>query len=225
MPSKALFDGIDTSWTRVPGAGRTGEILARAQREFDDLHPERTVAALLEARPAIANAARGGQLSSDWAQWKLEEIDQAIALCAGLRTEAQADAAAFVPGGTAKISLTALNRSSLPIMLAGVHLSGWDNVDAPVKNKLLEYNKPDVTSVPLAISATQPYSQPFWLKEPHEPGSYNIPDQTLIGRADILPQVTARFDFTLNSAPFSITEPKCITAAPTPHGASMSGQW
>jgi LmbE family N-acetylglucosaminyl deacetylase len=204
MPSKTLFDGVDTSWTRVPGSGRTGELLARAQREFDDLHPEKTVATLLEARPAIASAARNGQ---QWAEWKLEEIDQAIALCAGLRTEAQADAAAYVPGATAKISLTALNRSGLPITLAGVHLSGWVDAEAPVKNKLLEYNKPDVTTVPVVISDKQPYSQPFWLKEPHEPGSYNIPDQTLIGRADILPEVTARFDFTLNSAPFSITEP------------------
>ena len=39
MPSKGLFDGIDTSWNRVPGSGRTGELLAKAQREFDDLHP------------------------------------------------------------------------------------------------------------------------------------------------------------------------------------------
>jgi hypothetical protein len=204
MPSKTLFDGIDTSWARVPGSGRAGELLAKAQREFDDLHPENTVAALLEARPAILSAARNGQ---QWAQWKLEEIDQAIALCAGLRTEAQADAAAFAPGATAKISLTALNRSALPITLAGVRLSGWGDADAPVKNKLLEYNKPDVTAVPMVIPEKQPYSQPFWLKEPHEPGSYNISDQTLIGRADILPEVTARFDFTLNSAQFSITEP------------------
>jgi LmbE family N-acetylglucosaminyl deacetylase len=219
IPSKTLFDGIDISWARVPGSGRAGELLAKAQREFDDLHPEKTVAALLEARPAIDNAARSGE---QWAQWKLEEIDQAIALCAGLRTEAQADAAAFVPGGTAKISLTALNRSTLPIMLAGVHLSGWGaldpNADAPVKNKLLEYNKPDVTAVSLTISPKQPYSQPFWLKEPHEPGSYNIPDQTLIGRADILPEVTARFDFTLNAQPFSLTEPLHYRAADPSRG-------
>jgi len=214
-PAKGLFDGIDTSWNRVPGSGRTGELLAKAQREFDDLHPEKTVAALLEARPAIASLAREGQ---QWALWKLEEIDEAIALCAGLRTEAQADAAAFVPGGTAKISLTALNRSMLPITLAAVHLTGWGEVDGPVKSKVLEYNKPDVTTVPLPISAKQPYSQPFWLKEPHEPGSYDIPDQTLIGRADILPEVTARFDFTLNSAPFSITQPMHFRGADPSRG-------
>jgi len=210
MPQKGVLDGIDTSWARVPGAGRTGELLAKAQSEFDDLHPEKTVAALLEARPAIAVLARAGQ---SWAQWKLEEIDEAMALCAGLRTEAQADAPGFVPGGTAKISLTALKRSGLPIVLAGIHLSGWADVDAGVKNKALEYNKPEVTTVPLQISATQPYSQPFWLKEPPEPGGYTIPDQRLIGRADILPEVVARFDFILNSAPFSITQPLHYRAA------------
>jgi LmbE family N-acetylglucosaminyl deacetylase len=214
-PAKGLFDGIDTSWSRVAESGRTGELLAKAQREFDDLHPEKTVATLLEARPAVAGLARAGQ---QWAQWKLEEIDEAIALCAGLRTEAQADAAAFVPGGTAKISLTALNRSTLPITLAAVHLSGWGDVDAPVKSKVLEYNKPDVTTVPVPISVKQPYSQPFWLKEPHEPGSYDIPDQTLIGRADILPEVTARFDFTLNAAPFSITQPMHFRGADPSRG-------
>jgi len=204
QPQKGVFDGIDTTWKRVSGATRPGELLAKTAREFDDRHPEKSVAALLEARAAIARLADQGQ---QWAKWKLEEIDEAIALCAGLRTEAQANAAAFVPGSTAKVSLTALNRSPLPIVLAAIHLSGWDNMDAPVKNKLLEYNKPDVTAVSLPIAASQPYSQPFWLREPHAPGSYTISDQTLIGRADILPEVVARFDFTLNSAPFSITEP------------------
>lgn len=215
MPHKSLFEGIDTSWNRVPGAGRTGELLAKAERDFDDLHPERTVATLLEARPAIANLARDG---NQWAKWKLEELDDAIALCAGLRTEAQADASAFTPGGTAKVSLTALNRSPLPIRLAGIHLSGWGAADSPSKDRLLAYNKPEVSTVSLPIPAAEAYSQPFWLREPHPPGYYNIPDQTLIGRADILPEVVARFDFLLNSAPFSITEPMHFRGADPSQG-------
>jgi LmbE family N-acetylglucosaminyl deacetylase len=211
MPHKAVFDGIDTSWTRVPGAGMTGELLAKAEQEFDELHPDQTVPVLLEARRAIAALARGeGQT---WAQWKLEEIDEAIALCAGLRAEVQADTFSFVPGSTAKISLTALNRSGLPIKLAGIHLSGWKDVDSGVRNKPLVYNQPDVTTVPVTIPANQPYSQPFWLKDPPDPGAYKIADQTLIGRADILPEVVARFDFTLNAAPFSITRPLHYRAA------------
>src|SRR5579863_2877160 len=211
MPRKAVFDAIDTSWTRVPGAGMTGELLAKAEQEFDDLHPEQTVRLLLEARRTVA--ALANDEGQKWARWKLEEIDEAIALCAGLRAEAQADAFSFVPGGTAKLSLTALNRSGLPIRLAGIHLSGWGDVDSGVRNKPLVYNKPEVTTAPVKIPVNQPYSQPFWLKEPPDPGAYKISDQTLIGRADILPEVVARFDFTLNNAPFSLTRPLHYRAA------------
>ncbi len=204
VPKKSIFEGVDTTWNRLPGGARIGAILAKAQNDFDDTHPERSVAALLEARPLIAGLAHDGE---SWAQWKLDDIDQAIALCAGIHTEAQADAAAFVPGATAKIQLTALNRSSLPLTLSEIHLSGWSDVEAPVKNKALADNRPEVTTVPLTIPPSHPYSQPFWLREPRDGYSYTISDQTLIGRADTIPEVLARFDFTLNGAPFSITTP------------------
>ncbi len=203
-PKQGLFDGIDVTWNRLPGGTRIGAILGKAQSDFDDLHPEKSVAALLEARPLVAGLAKDGIA---WAQWKLDDIDQAIALCAGIRTEVQADAPAYVPGATAKIQLTALNRSSLPITLSGIHLSGWADMDAPLKDKPLANNKPEVATVSVPISPKQPWSQPFWLKEPNDGYKYTISDQTLIGRADVIPEVLARFDFALNSAPFSITTP------------------
>lgn len=204
MPHKGIFDGIDTSWNRVPGASKAGELLAKAERDFDDQHPERTVATLMEARAIVANAARLESTPS-WAQWKLEELDEAIALCAGLHVEAEADTYSYVPGGTAKIALTALNRSPLGITLAGIHLTGWHEMDADVRNKRLEDNKPEVVRVSMPIPATQPYSDPFWLREPPDKGAYRIADQTLIGRADILPEVVAHFSFSLNGQPFALT--------------------
>ncbi len=208
QPNGNIFDGIDTSWARVPGASRVGELLAKAERDFDDLHPERTVPLLLEARGIVASLARNGEAPSgnNWAQWKLEDLDETIALAAGLRTEAEADTFGYAPGSTAKISLTSLNRSSLPIVLTGIHLSGWGgDRDADVRNKPLEDNKPEVTRIEIPVPAKQQYSQPFWLREPPESGAYRIDDQTLIGRADILPEVEARFDFMLNTQPFSLT--------------------
>ena len=204
VPQKSIFDDIDTTWNRVPGGARVGAILAKAESGFNDLHPERTVPALLEARPLVAALARNGEV---WAQWKLEDIDQAIALCAGLRTEVQADAPAYVPGATAKLQLTAINRSSLPILLTGIHLAGWGDVNVPVKNKALESNKPDITEVPVIIAANQPWSQPFWLREPRDGFDYSISHQELIGRADTVPELLARFDFSLNDATFSLTTP------------------
>jgi LmbE family N-acetylglucosaminyl deacetylase len=204
VPKKSLFEGIDVTWNRLPGGARIGVILATVQSDFDDHHPEKSVAALLEARGLIAGLANDGQT---WATWKLDDIDEAIALCAGLRTEVQADAPAYVPGATAKVQLTALNRSSLPITLKGIHLSGWADMDAPARDKVLANNQPEVETVSVPISAKQPWTQPFWMKEAHDLYTYTISDQTLIGRADTIPEVVARFDFAIGSAPFSITKP------------------
>lgn len=208
LAKKDLFDGIDTSWSRVPNSGRVSELIAAAQRDFDYRHPEKTAAALLEARPLLNDLAGSGPAGAQrWAGWKLEELDHVVALCLGLHTEAQADAPAFVPGGAAKLQLTAINRSHLPVTLTGIHLSGWGNADAAVKAKALPYNAPEVTAMTLPVPATQPWSQPFWLSRQGNGNWYDISDQALIGRADIVPEVLARFDFTLNARAFSVTEP------------------
>jgi LmbE family N-acetylglucosaminyl deacetylase len=199
-----LMDGIDTTWNRVAGGARVNEILARAQNDFDDLHPEKTVASLLVARAIVVGLAKTDDL---WAQWKLDEIDEAIALCAGLRTEAQADSFAYVPGATADMKLTAISRSHLPITLAGIHLSGWKDSDANVTDKPLAYNREETVDIKMTVPKDRAWSQPFWLRDPASGDIYDIKDQTLIGRADLIPEVTARFDFTVDGRPFSVTQP------------------
>ncbi len=217
QPQKSVLDGIDVSWKRVSGSGRVGEILAKAASDLDDQHPDRTVPALLEARKIVADLARDGQ---QWAIWKLEDLDEAIALCAGIHVEAAADAAAYVPGATAKINMIALNRSPLPVTLLREHLSGWGDADSPAKNKPLENNKLESSPVTLKVPANQPFSQPFWLREPHDAFTYTISDQTLIGRADTLPEVTAKFDFSINGTPFSLTRSIHYRYADPGHGRS-----
>ena len=199
-----LMDGIDTSWNRVPGGARVGELLTSARRDFNDTAPEKTVSTLLEARSLVSELAKNGH---QWAQWKLDEIDHAIALCAGIRAEAQANTYAYVPGATAEVRLTAINRSHLPLTLAGVHVSGWGDTEAGVKDKALAYNREETVNLKLTVPKDRPLSQPFWLRDAPNGDTYDIQDQKLIGRADTVPEVTARFDFTVDGRPFSVTEP------------------
>ncbi len=199
-----LMDGVDTTWSRLPGGARVGELLTGAKRDFNDLSPEKTVAALLEARALVLKMAEGGQ---QWAQWKLDEIDHAIALCAGLKVEAQANTFAYVPGATADVRLTAINRSRLPITLSGVHVSGWEDKDAGVKDRTLANNREETVNLKVTVPKDRPLSQPFWLRDSPDGDTYHIADQSLIGRADTVPEVTARFDFTIDGRPFSVTEP------------------
>jgi LmbE family N-acetylglucosaminyl deacetylase len=202
--ARDLLDGVDATWNRVPGGARVGELLAGALRDFDDLHPEKTVAALLDARSLVAELAKSGQ---QWAQWKLDDIDHAIALCAGLRAEAQADTYAYVPGATADVKLTTINRSHLPMVLTGIHVDGWGNRNADVNDRALAYNREETVNLKLTVPKDRAYSQPFWLRDAPDGDTYVIKDQALIGRADTVPEVTARFDFTIGGKPFSVTEP------------------
>ena len=107
---KDLFDGVDITWTRVPGGAQIGEILGGAAAGFVPEHPERTVPALLKARPLIAELAARKNI---WGIRKLVEIDEAIALCSGLWVDAEADRYATVPGGKLKVTLSAINRSNI----------------------------------------------------------------------------------------------------------------
>ena len=147
-PSGDLLDGIDASWNRVPGGAQVGKLLAAAQREFDDLHPEETVAALLDARALVVELVKSGQ---QWPLWKLDEINEAIALCAGLRVEAQADTYAYVPGAAAEVKLTAINRSHLPLVLTGIHVDGWGARNADVNDRALAYNREEAVNLKLTV--------------------------------------------------------------------------
>ena len=87
-----LFEGIDTTWNRLPGGAAVGAILDEAIRAFEPEHPEKSLPALAKARPLIA------AIDDPLAKVKLAELDEAIALCAGLWVEAQARAAGCEPG-------------------------------------------------------------------------------------------------------------------------------
>ncbi len=79
-PSGDIFDGIDTTWNRLPGGAAPGQILEQAARQFDPENPERTAALLQEARPLVA------AIRDPWAAVKLRELDQAAALSRGEET-------------------------------------------------------------------------------------------------------------------------------------------
>jgi LmbE family N-acetylglucosaminyl deacetylase len=86
-PARAdLLDGVDTTWNRLPGGAKIGELLSRAAREFAPAHPELTVPLLLEARPLIVALPK-----NVWSARKLHDLDEAIALCGGLWVDAEAD--------------------------------------------------------------------------------------------------------------------------------------
>jgi LmbE family N-acetylglucosaminyl deacetylase len=201
-PTKDAFDGIDTSWERVPAGAEIGRILSEAAHAFEPNHPERAIPLLLKAYPLIA------AIHDPWATEKLGDLGEAIALCSGLWLDANADNYAVVPGSTVEVSYTALNRSTVPMKLESLTLEGLggeSRTDAHAAE--LAANQPVNAQLKYTVPADQLYSQPFWLREAKHGDTYTISDQRLVGEPDDPPVLTLRFRIQFGGVTFDLVRP------------------
>jgi LmbE family N-acetylglucosaminyl deacetylase len=198
---KDLFDGIDTTWNRLPGGAAVAPILDQAIREFDPAHPEKSIPLLAQARPLIA------AISDPLAKVKLAELDETLARCAGVWAEAQAHSPEVAPGSTLAVTTTVLNRSSAAVSLAGAFVEGFWNQPLDVKPSVLGNNRSATIELSRAVPADQPYSQPYWLAKPPSGDVYTVDDQQLRGMADTPPVLRVRLRLTVGGAPIEIVRP------------------
>jgi LmbE family N-acetylglucosaminyl deacetylase len=196
-----LFDGIDTTWNRLPGGAAIGLILERAIREFEPAHPEKAIPALAQARPLIA------AIADPLARIKLAELDETMARCAGIWAEAQARAAEVAPGATLEVTATVMNRSPEQVALDGAQVEGIWNEPLEVQPARLGYNQSARVEFSRAVPAAQPYSQPYWLAKPPSGDVYTVDDRELVGLADTPPVVRVRLKLTIGGAPVEIVRP------------------
>ena len=204
--AKDAFDGIDTTWGRVPGGAEIGRILEEAVLTFEPDHPEHTIPLLLKAHAPIA------AIDDPWSNEKLVELNEAIALCAGLWLDANADNYAVAPGATVEVSYTALNRSAVPMALDSLTLQGMGGESLPYTphaalHAALGSNEPVNAQIKYAVPANQPYSQPFWLREPKQGDTYTISDQRMVGLPDDPALLNLRFGIEAGGVAFDLVRP------------------
>ncbi len=180
-----LFDGIDLSWSRIPGGGAVDSILETVNKNFDIQHPSASLPLLLNTYSVLS------RLHDDyWVELKKKELEDVIKASAGLWFDALASDYSVVPGNQIKISVSAINRSGAAIRL--------DSVSIPysvgsITSQQLNPNAPVQGSVAVNVPPDFPYSIQYWLREQPDKGSYNISDQSLIGRPEDDPSLKATF--------------------------------
>jgi LmbE family N-acetylglucosaminyl deacetylase len=172
--TNALFDGVDTSWSRVANSESVAAKIRQIISEFRPADPAASVAELLELRQALT-----GLKDDDWVPEKKAELDQIIAACLGLHVEAWTTIATITPGQTAEIKLEAINRCNIPVRLQEVRfpLSG----DSTRLDSALPPNELVAKNLSCKIPENMPYSQPYWLRQPGTLGTFAVDDQKLIG--------------------------------------------
>lgn len=195
-----LFEGINTTWSRLKGGAKIQGLVEKAIRDYKMDDPAASVPALLQVRKAI------DQLESTvWKKRKLKEVNRLIQDCLGLYAEAIADRYYLVPGENVRITFEFVNRSTVPVSVATLR-----SVQAPFDstfNTALAHNKEVIARSVRTIDSNLDYSDPYWLRKPHSQGMFTVTETALIGKPDNPPAITFAATFTVAGEPLVVEMP------------------
>jgi LmbE family N-acetylglucosaminyl deacetylase len=172
--TSSLFEGIDTSWSRVANSESVASQIREILSKFNPADPAASVPGLLKLQQAMS-----GIHDESWIPEKKAELDKIIAACLGLHVEASTATEAFTPGQTAAIKLEAINRSKVPVILQDVRFPNTG--DSNKIDAALPANELITKDLSCRIPDDAPYSQRYWLRKPGTLGTFAVDDQKLIG--------------------------------------------
>jgi hypothetical protein len=184
---KDLFDGVDTTWGRVPGGETAGRLLAQARADCEAERPAAILPLLVKAYAALE------KLEDPWVEVKRDELRHAIQLAAGLWVDAAAQRWDAAPGSELPIGLAVINRSDFPLRWKRTEIRGVASLDVDGPAEALPYNQMNEKAASLRIPGDAAYSQPYWLQEPSDGSSYEVNKPELIGQPENPPVLDATF--------------------------------
>ena len=188
-PGAGPLDGWDFSWGRVAGTARLRQLIEEARRGFDARQPTASLPALFAVRGELSRLPKNPYLAP-----KLAEVDDLIAACIGLWSEAITAEPTVAPGREVRLRVAALSRSSVPVRLRRLRLP--TGMDVPLDRELPLGRLVEAEKT-LLVPASQPVSAPYWLREPPEPGLYPASDPTLIGLPESPPAWSVELHFSI----------------------------
>lgn len=194
-----IFDGINTTWTRVKGGKAIGGLLAEVQNNFDFRNPSVHIPQLLKAYKMIE-----GLQDEHWKAIKLKEIKEIIAASAGLYLEASGKEPSANPNGEIQVNLEVLNRSDVNITLSNISISPTKASIQP--NARLTKNDKKTFEITARIPSNADYTSPYWLLQKGSLGMYRVDDPNLIGKPETPRYLTVDFVLDFNGQTISITK-------------------
>ena len=186
-PAKSdIFEGIDTTWSRLPGGEAVGKILHQASDEYDPKNPSKSLPLLIQAYAEL-DRLKANDPKSPWPAVKQRDVAEAIRAAAGMSFDVAASDSSITPGGEITVNVSVVNRSDYPFTLDTVGSRYGDpskGVGAPLKN-----NEPVKTELKIKVPASMEISQPYWLQQPPAKGTYTVTDPQMIGLPENPPAI------------------------------------
>ena len=181
-----LFDGINTTWSRVREGEKIEELVDKIERDYNFTNPAASIEDLVEVYKLVQS------LDDDhWKEQKTKELKEIIQACAGLFIEAVSSESSVTKGSEISVQLEVINRSNALMRLKSVKMKTLDKIyeaDAVLKNNFK--NKFEISgTIPSAVNFTSAY----WLREEGSLGMYKVSDSQLIGLPEVPKEITAIF--------------------------------
>ncbi|OAQ39310.1 LmbE family protein [Pedobacter psychrophilus] len=190
LPKTDLMEGVKTDWSRIDGAGNIAKQIENIQNSYDASNPKKSVADLLQLYQSITSLKNNSSLVED----KLNEVKNLILTCSGTWFEAYAENPQIAVNNPFKVKIDAISQ--------------LDNI---VINSSINQEKLTLSSNKFqSINGTQTakeISQPYWLKNEHEVGMYEIGNQNNLMFPEGKPATTIDFIVTINGVELSFTRP------------------
>jgi len=196
---ETIFDGLDFSWGRAAGSKKLVQLLAKAKEHFRPTSPQEVIPDLVEAYAELQALP-----PNPWKEQKRQEIIASIVAAAGVWVDAFASDFNVVAGGELKVNAAALNRTGAQLQLREIRFS--DGSTLPV-NKPLPPNQPLQLEHLLRVPPGTPVSNPYWLEQPPDPGTFRVDDPKMIGLAEEPPPLRAEFVLGSGQHSFSVVRP------------------
>ena len=194
-----LLDGIDTTWTRLPGGAEIGRLTAEIIRAFNPLDPVASVPALLELRARLASLPDHPLLAA-----KRRQLDRILVGALGLHVESAIAQAEAVPGESLALQQTVIVRNRFPVRWTAVRFPTTGTEIARAFD--LQPNIPATAAAAPILPANTPLSQPYWLREPGTTGMFRVDDPALIGRPENPPAFPIDYVFDIAGQPVIVPD-------------------
>jgi LmbE family N-acetylglucosaminyl deacetylase len=192
-----IFDGIDTSWSRI-GQPQISLVIQKIIDSFDFSNPSSSVAGLVALYRQLNSLPKSPLVES-----KKQDVVELIEHCGGIWLEATTDQSFAVHGDSLKVMLTVNNRTGIPVLVSKYWIDGRDS-SVSIQPK---FNENVSWQTRLRVDPARRATQPYWLEHRMAEGSFDVREQMLIGSPLSPPAYEVVFETKIFGEQFSFRKP------------------
>ena len=195
-PVNKLWDGVDVSWARIPGAASIENTIDQIIQNYKISQPHLSIPSLIALKKSISALPK-----STLRDKKLKQINEWVIKAAGINLNAYSNAGIVSRGDSIKVKAEFIVRTPVEVghlkITIGDQDSTWSGQLGVSKKQILSRT----------LIAGSEITQPYWIKKPKEIGRFNVDDPLKIGQPNPDPAIMASATFLIGGEEFQIEKP------------------